>query len=212
MELSRKQIEKAGTVAGVGVGAAFLLACSACCLPPLAPLLAWLGVAGMALTGPVGVMAGVIGAGALVWMSVARRRRRAQCQGKIGANSTCQAGCAGNRESGRGAIEHSPGPIACTLSSTDFKERALWLSALKKRALMGHRVEGLSVHLSYRLEAAADVEKMVRQEQDCCAFLHFDLRRTATAMELTVTAPVEAAADAQALFAHLLPDRRSGSP
>jgi hypothetical protein len=196
MELSRKQIGKASTLAGAGIGGAFLLACSACCLPLVAPLLAWFGVAGLALTGPVGVVAGVIGAGALVWMTVAPRRQRVQCQGTSSSNSPCQARC----------VEHSPAPIACTLSSADFKERALWLSELKKRALVSHRVDGLSAHLWYRLESAADVGKMVQQEQACCAFLHFDLRRTATGMELTVTAPAEAAADAQALFAHLLPD------
>jgi hypothetical protein len=206
MELSRKQIGKAGTVAGAGIGGAFLLACSACCLPLFAPVLAWLGVAGLALAGPIGVFAGAIGAGALVWVTIVRRRRRRQCQATSGASSPCQAGCDGSRKSGKGAVEQSAAPIACTLSSADFKERALWLGELKKRALLSHRIEALSVHLSYRLEAAADVAKMVQQEQACCAFLHFDLRRTATAMELTVTAPVEAAADAQALFAHLLPD------
>lgn len=206
MELSRKQIEKAGNVAGAGVGGALFLACAACCLPLLAPLLAWLGLAGMALTGPVGMAVGLLGAGALVWLTVVRRRRPTQCQVETSTNSTCQTGCAGSGESGKGVVEHRPAPIACTLSSADFKGRALWLSELKERALISHRVEGLCVHLSYRLEAAADVEKMVQQEQACCAFLHFDLRRTATGMELTVTAPVEAAADARALFAHFLPD------
>ena len=205
MELSRKQVEKAGTVASAGIWGALVLACAACCLPLVAPLLAWLGVAGLTLAGPVGVAAGAVGAGALVWITVARRRRRAQCQAAPITNSPCQAGCAENSGPSKARVECNPAPIACTLSGADFKERALWLTELKKRALIRHRLDGLSVHLVYRLEAAADVEKMVRQEQACCAFLHFDLQRTATGIELKVTAPVEAAADAQALFAHLLP-------
>lgn len=205
MELSRKRVEKAGAVASVGIWGALVLACTACCLPLLAPLLAWLGVAGLTLTGPAGMAAGAVGAGALVWITVARRRRRAQCQATRTANSPCQAGCAESSGSPTGGVEGNAAPIACTLSSADFKERALWLAELRKRALVHHRLDGLTVYLVYRLEAAADVEKMVRQEQACCAFLHFDLQRTAAGMELKVTAPVAAEADAQVLFAHLLP-------
>ena len=91
MEMSRKHVKKAGVVASVGAGGALLLACAACCAPLAAPLLAWLGVAGLTLMGPIGLGAAAIGALALVWMAVARRRRRAQC--RIACRTGCSATC-----------------------------------------------------------------------------------------------------------------------
>ena len=93
MEISRNPIKKAGTVASVGAGGAMLLACTACCLPLAAPLLAWLGVAGLAFMGPIGVGAAAIGAVALVWMAVAWRRRRVQCQITNSPNPACNIDC-----------------------------------------------------------------------------------------------------------------------
>ena len=207
MELSRKRVKFWS--GATGVAGALLIACMACCLPLMAPVLAWLGVAGLALMGPYGLLAAALAAAAIVSVMLMRRRRRSQCQGvKSGATSACQAGCTAPQKVVEEAIvaPSLPAPIACTLSTNDFKERALWLNELKARSLLSHRFAGLSVHLSYRLDAADDVEKMVRQEQACCSFLHFDLRRSGTAMELTVTAPAEAAADAKILFAHLVPE------
>jgi hypothetical protein len=210
MELSRKRDGFWRSVTGVtGV---MLLACTACCLPLVAPLLAWLGVAGLSLLGPYGMLAAALGAVAIVSVMLMRwrRRRHTQCHSaeSVGKSSCQMAGCTPPRTAASEAIvaPNMPAPIACTLSTSDFKERASWLKELKARALLSHRYEGLSMHFSYRLEAADDVEKMVRQEQECCSFLQFDLRRTGTTMELTITAPAEAAADAQVLFAHLVQD------
>ena len=98
-----------------------------------------------------------------------------------------------------------PAPIACTLSAANFKERALWLRDLTSRALLRHQLDGLSLNLSYRLEAATDIDKMVLQEKECCAFLSYTVRRAAVSIDVTVTGPADASADAQALFSHLLP-------
>lgn len=95
MELSRNRIGKAGAV--FGAGGAILLACSACCLPLAASVLAWLGLAGVSLMGPVGMGAAAIGAAALVWMALARRRRLSRCQAQ---------------------------PMACTMSPTHSDDRA----------------------------------------------------------------------------------------
>lgn len=88
MELSRDRIGMARAGAGAGAVGALLLACSACCAPLLAPVLAWLGVAGVSLMGPVGVVAAAIGAVALAWMALARRRRRFPADDS--GNSACQ--------------------------------------------------------------------------------------------------------------------------
>ena len=93
MEISRNRIKKAGTVASVGTGGAMLLACAACCAPLAAPVLAWLGLAGVAFMGPVGVGAATVGAVALVWMAVVWRRRRFRCQITNNANPACSIDC-----------------------------------------------------------------------------------------------------------------------
>lgn len=206
MELSRKHV---GFWSGLAaVAAAAVVACTACCIPLIVPMLAWLGVAGLALMGTYGLLAAAFGAAAIGLIILIRRRHRTRHGTACGVAPKCQTGC-GSQGCVAGSTELAadmPAPIACTLSAADSKERARWLSELKGRALIRHRMDGLSVHLSYLLVAATDVEQMVRQERACCSFLHFDLRRTATTMELTVTASADGAADARLLFAHLVSD------
>ena len=100
----------------------------------------------------------------------------------------------------------TPAPTACTLSAANFRERAAWLRELTSRALLSHQLDGLQLSLSYRLEAAADVHKMVLQEGKCCAFLSYAVHATPTSIDVTVTARADTGADAQALFSHLIPE------
>lgn len=109
-------------------------------------------------------------------------------------------------------IPVAPAPIACTLSATNFKERAIWLRELTARALISHRIAGPLLYLSYRASARDDVEKMVQQEQQCCGFLKYELNTRAEAIDVTVTAPAETSADAHALFAHLIPPSAATAP
>lgn len=97
------------------------------------------------------------------------------------------------------------GPIACTLSPADFRSRAQWINELTSRSLVTYRQDGLRLHLTYKPDAAEDVEKLVRQEQRCCSFLKFDLRRAPNSVDLTITVSAEAGDDARALYAHLIP-------
>ena len=92
MELSRNRMKKAGTVASVGAGGAMLLGCAACCAPLVAPLLAWLGVAGLAFLGPIGMVAAAIGAVALIGIAVKWRRRRSQLRILSNSNA-CRIDC-----------------------------------------------------------------------------------------------------------------------
>ncbi|UUZ48570.1 hypothetical protein LP420_38685 [Massilia sp. B-10] len=99
-------------------------------------------------------------------------------------------------------------PIACNLSNTDFKGRALWLNELEEARADQPPDRGSAPIFPTNRKRRRTSRKMIRQEQECCAFLHFDLQHAATTLELTVTvtAPAAEAADARALFAHLLPD------
>ncbi|MYM96414.1 hypothetical protein [Duganella vulcania] len=89
------------------------------------------------------------------------------------------------------------------MSAENFKERAAWLRDLTSRALLSHQLAGPRLNLSYRLDAADDVDTMVLQEQQCCSFMSYAVSRTAVSIDVTVTAA--AGTDAQALFSHLLP-------
>jgi hypothetical protein len=60
----------------------------------------------------------------------------------------------------------------------------------------------LVLELTYDRSAAADVHEFVRREQACCGFLHFEVRESADAVHLTITAPPEAESAADELFAH----------
>jgi hypothetical protein len=71
----------------VSAGAA-LLACTACCIPLVAPLLAWLAVAALALTGPYGVLLASLCSAVIALVALRRRRQRLRCQ------SAARCGCA----------------------------------------------------------------------------------------------------------------------
>lgn len=96
--------------------------------------------------------------------------------------------------------------IACALNAADFKGRVADIRNLARRSLRSSRREPLRLHLTYGPEALAEVEGLVAAESECCGFLDFDLRQEAEAVQLTITAPVEALAAADELFAHFAPE------
>jgi hypothetical protein len=95
-------------------------------------------------------------------------------------------------------------PIACTLGSVDFKDRVGWIRELSAKSLRSHHRHGLMLHLTYDRCATADVHELVRREQACCGFFRFDVRESADAVHLTITAPPEAQSAADDLFAHFV--------
>jgi hypothetical protein len=95
-------------------------------------------------------------------------------------------------------------PIACALAPRDFKDRVGWIRDLSAKSLRRHRRDGLTLELTYDRGAAADVHEFVRRERACCGFLRFDVRETADAVHLTITAPPEAQSAADELFAHFV--------
>jgi membrane protein implicated in regulation of membrane protease activity len=92
MELTKRDVGFWGRMTGLAV--AVLLACTACCIPLIAPLLAWFGVATLTLSGPVGVLIAALLTTAIVFLAVWRRRRSLNCQSARRAASTCQGACA----------------------------------------------------------------------------------------------------------------------
>lgn len=96
--------------------------------------------------------------------------------------------------------------IACTLGAGDFEERVAGIRALSSRWLRTSRRKPLQLALTYEPEAAGDIEALVAKEAECCGFLDFDLQRDTVGVHLTITAPVEALAAADELFAHFAPE------
>ena len=95
-------------------------------------------------------------------------------------------------------------PIACTLSGGDFKDRVGWIRELSAKLLRSHHRDGLMLELTYDRCATADVHDLVRRERACCGFLRFDVRESADAIHLTITAPPEAQSADDDLFAHFV--------
>lgn len=91
-------------------------------------------------------------------------------------------------------------PIACTLEVGDFKQRLAWIANLNRDALLGSRRDDLRLELTYAPHALKDVREMTRREQQCCAFLNFDLLVGDDAIRLVVTAPEEAREAAELVF------------
>ena len=86
-------------------------------------------------------------------------------------------------------------PIACTLGAGAYRERLAWITGLNRSALQSVRREGPRMILAYDRGAAVRVREMIRREQECCAFLDFELDEGASELMLVITAP-EMARDA----------------
>jgi len=97
-------------------------------------------------------------------------------------------------------------PIACTLAPGDYKQRTARIRALAERSLRSARRDDLRLVLTYTPEAAKEVRALVGEEQACCAFLQFDVYDDGLGIDVTITAPEEARAAADHLFAHFAPE------
>lgn len=95
--------------------------------------------------------------------------------------------------------------IACTLDSTSFRDRVASIRDLASRHLLSSRREPLVLHLIYAAAALPEVENLVEQESECCAFLDFHIK-SGEQVELIITAPESAALAADELFAHFAPE------
>lgn len=96
-------------------------------------------------------------------------------------------------------------PIACTLESGSYQERIAWIADLAREGLRSHKREDLTLELSYAPEVTGRVHEMVRKEQECCAFLSFEITEDRNAVRLTITAPERAREATDALFEQFLP-------
>jgi hypothetical protein len=96
-------------------------------------------------------------------------------------------------------------PIACTLQPGDHQARLAWIAELAREGLLDVSRDDLRLELKYAASVAGRVREMVRKEQQCCAFLRFDLSDIDEGVRLTITAPERTREVADALFEQFLP-------
>lgn len=102
-------------------------------------------------------------------------------------------------------------PIACTLNPSAMEPRLAWIRSMTERKLLSHRLDGRTLRLVYRADAAEELRRIVDLERTCCAFLDFALETTANETVLIITSPVGTEPDAQWLFAQFLPEQRAAA-
>jgi hypothetical protein len=95
-------------------------------------------------------------------------------------------------------------PIACTLPLGAYAGRVGSIAALNQAFLRSYRHVGLVLELVYEPGAAPKVRELIEQEQECCAFLRFDLHESGDEIRLTIHAPLEASEAIDAVFAPFL--------
>ena len=92
-------------------------------------------------------------------------------------------------------------PIACTLSTSEFRDRTSQLARLADGALRSRAPISGGERLTFA--PGAETEERLREavaaEASCCAFLRMDLRSEPGALVLDVTGP----ADAEPIIAEL---------
>src|SRR4249919_2193577 len=96
-------------------------------------------------------------------------------------------------------------PIACTLQGGNYQERLAWIAGLTRDGLRSHSRTDLVLDLRYAAEVAGRVREMVRKEEECCAFLVFELAEADGEVRLTITAPQKAREVTDGLFEQFVP-------
>lgn len=190
-------------LAGAGVAA-----CAACCAVSVVPALlagtSLLAIGGAASAWGVGIAALTVPVALLYFLARRKSLATANFQALMTGDKSC--GC------GPSCASPNDAPIACTLDAGDFKERAAGIRDLARRSLRQASRTPLTLTLTYGPEAADEVRELVAKEQECCAFLAFDLKTNAGATLLTITAPKSAADAADMLFNHFAPELATSNP
>ena len=103
-------------------------------------------------------------------------------------------------------------PVACTLAPGDFSDRLEAIAELNRDALQRHTRDDLALDLVYAATASPRVREMVRREQECCAFLRFDVLEDANSVHVRITAPETARAVASGLLEQFISKANAATP
>lgn len=101
-------------------------------------------------------------------------------------------------------------PAACTLATDALGQRLARIRRVTDRSLVSHCLDGATLRLMYRKNALQELEQIVAQERECCAFLRYALEPSGELVQLSIRAPgVEP--DAHWLFNQFLPQEQSAA-
>ena len=92
-------------------------------------------------------------------------------------------------------------PIACSLSADGQSARREEAAALLDRSLIAREPVADGVRLRLRRDSENELRDLVRREQECCPFFSFSFRDEGPELVLEATAPEEARALLDELFA-----------
>jgi hypothetical protein len=95
-------------------------------------------------------------------------------------------------------------PVACTLGSGDYQERIEWIATLNRASLRAVELQEHAVLLVYDANALMQVRQLVAREEQCCAFLQFDVRALPERVSLTIRIPEYVGSDGAHLLACFL--------
>ena len=107
--------------------------------------------------------------------------------------------------------QRSESPIACTLQGGSYQERLASIGELARDGLRGVSRDDRRLELRYAPHVVGRVREVVAKEQECCAFLNFELTETNEEVRLTVTAPERAREVADELFEQFAPSGGSSA-
>jgi hypothetical protein len=91
--------------------------------------------------------------------------------------------------------------IACSLDTTDKKQRlADWSTLLREATRRDEAPNGVRYSFAGNDELESRLRALAADEKACCAFLDFDVVRTGEVLQMTVTAPPDAATALRFIF------------
>ncbi len=98
--------------------------------------------------------------------------------------------------------------MACTLSTSDLRDRVAWIDALLGRELVEVTavVGGVRARFRACAETESELEALVKLEAECCPLLTITLLRDDDGLMLEITGPP----DARALIEQLWTRSRAG--
>jgi hypothetical protein len=101
-------------------------------------------------------------------------------------------------------------PIACTLTPGAMADRGEWLRRLGRERLIGGERRDGALDLRFDPAGEADVREWMKAEEECCAFLSFELDRAGDELRLAVAGPPGAEPVLDGLLSALLSGSRGG--
>lgn len=88
-------------------------------------------------------------------------------------------------------------PAFCSLEGHQLQERLVWIAELNRKWLRRKKLGGRTLTLIYDKRAESALDELLAWERKCCTVLQFDLMRSETDLQLTITVPPSTGGDVE---------------